>query len=96
MITGMSALRNPCRMITAASLRPFALAVRMKSLESTSSMAARVIRARNATERMPSVRAGSRRYASPPEPDGGSHRNSTANRRIRSSPTQYTGNDTPT
>ena len=72
-----------------------ARAVRTKSLDNTSSIAARVMRARNAIERVPRVNAGSTRYASPPEPDGGSHRRTTANTRIRSSPTQYTGNDTP-
>src|SRR2546422_659320 len=47
-------------------------------------------------ERMPRVSAGSTRYATPPEPDGGSQRSAPANNRMRSSPTQYTGNDTPT
>src|SRR6266566_4204758 len=61
---------------------------RTKSAGSTSSIAPRVMRARNAIERVPSVSAGSTRNAIPPYPDGGSHCNATANSRIRSKPTQ--------
>src|SRR5439155_1105986 len=78
-----------------ASPGPLGRAVRTKSLDSTSSIAARVIRARTAMDRVPSVSAGSTRKVSPPYPDGGSHRSVTANRRMSSNPTQYTGNDTP-
>jgi len=58
----------------------------MKSLRGTSCIAAWVLRERNATERIPSVSAGSTRKASPPEPDGGNQRNLTAKTRIRISP----------
>src|SRR2546428_398830 len=91
----MQALRKACLPTTASSGSPLARAVRMKSLDSTSCIAPRVMRARTATERMPSVAAGSTRNAGPPEPDGGSQRSVTAKRRISSSPTQYTGNETP-
>ena len=46
-------------------------------------------------DRVPSVSAGSTRNASPPYPDGGSQRSATANNRISSRPTQYTGNEIP-
>src|SRR5207249_2806426 len=95
-ITGTSAVRKPCRSTTARSGNPLARAVRMKSLDSTSSIAARVMRARKAIDRMPSVTAGSTSAASPPDPEGGSQRSANAKTRISSSPTQYTGKETPT
>ena len=85
---GSNAFRNACLPMTRRSLSPLARAVRTKSDGRMSSIAPRVMRARNAIERVPSVSAGSTRKARPPYPEGGSQRNATANSRISSSPTQ--------
>ncbi len=92
---GSSALRSACRPMTRRSPSPLARAVRTKSDGRISSIAPRVMRARNAIDRVPSVSAGSTRNARPPYPDGGSQRSATANNRISSRPTQYTGNEIP-
>jgi hypothetical protein len=85
---GISAFRSAWRASTTRSRSPFARAVRMKSLPITSSIADRVMRARNAIERVPNASAGSTRYSTRPNPDGGSQRSVTAKIRIRISPTQ--------
>src|SRR5207237_2359839 len=65
------------------------------SHNSTTTTTAHVTRESIANECIHRVRPGSTRYASPPEPERDSNRTTTANNRIRSTPTQYTGNDTP-
>ena len=86
---GISALRSAWRTDDDALAQPLrARRAHEVARRATSSIAERVMRARNAIERMPSASAGSTRYRSPPKPDGGSQCSVTAKSRMSSRPTQ--------
>ena len=89
--TGMAAFGTACRMTRRNGPAPLAAAVSMNGLDNASSMDDRVKRASAPAVASPSVAAGMTRWSRPPQPELGSHRRYSENKRISRMPKKKFG-----